>query len=348
MGIKLMEKFLKRKQVKFPELICFLFVCIDMLCAFSTVHPATMLPIRFAVICMLLYLVHAGATDRTNRYLQRAGSSQKEASANLGIDDTYFFILCLAIIGGILGGSLLLTLNGCSLKSPSDCKQPDRKSVNREKYCLFPKTSCCDETYHMVCCHDLENEDVNPMKKEAKLQIGLALDNIGGTFKDEVEKFFEKVKEIVEDEVHDELGLIWGSATMLLLDGGLNEVKKKLENGIEKANEKGVDMIMEHLKPVLVLITRVRRIKNTVDFLVFDLGRKSLILIPLLTNSGNDVGGTQFVAIVDLLIFLYFAFYGAYFPGSLYNKLHVVLTGIPFPKVKHYLCWIRLLFRCFI
>jgi hypothetical protein len=80
------------------------------------------------------------------------------------------------------------------------------------------------------------------------------------------------------------------------------------------------------------VVGRLRKVAYT--FVVFRLlkktGLKLILVIPLLLR--KDWTSSAFFAI-DLFIFIVFAFKQKYFPSSLYNEVHVLITGHKFKKV---------------
>jgi hypothetical protein len=92
--------------------------------------------------------------------------------------------------------------------------------------------------------------------------------------------------------------------------------------------KKEQEVIAERLRSVGYTFVCFRFLKK--------LGLKLILAVPLLLRK-EWTSAAFFV--IDLFIFVWFAIKQKYFPSSLYNEVHVLITGKKFKKVLYYLCF---------
>ena len=249
-------------------------------------------------------------------------------------------VMTLLSFGGILGAILLFTLNGCSLVAPSDLKNNDRiisMSQTKSDLCCgcFPETSCCIETRTCICekaesrdgCEESEwlesiNDDIGDNTDQAESQED--------TLVNQLDKSIANAIQAIGDDVADEFGFVWGNFIMLSIRSAIDKIKNDFVQKIDqKASDDVFEMKAQLLKPIFQRIVTFRRIKNAVDFFVFELGKKALVFVPLLLTANPAC----IAFAIDIIVLLYFGYYGAYCPGSMYNRLHVIITGKNYPRV---------------
>ena len=90
--------------------------------------------------------------------------------------------------------------------------------------------------------------------------------------------------------------------------------------------KEGEEYVAEKLRRVAYIFVWFRFLKK--------LGLKLILAVPLLIAK-NYVSSAFFI--IDVFIFFRFAIKQKYFPSSLYNEVHVLITGRKFRKVIHYL-----------